>query len=74
LTGNPTSACRTCAGCVFTVAGKGHTHLCAPGRDRNGTFEPQLIPKYQRRVARFDEKILALYAKGMTTRDIQEIV
>lgn len=43
-------------------------------RDRDGTFEPQLIEKYQRRVPGFDEKILALYAKGMTTRDIQEIV
>jgi transposase-like protein len=43
-------------------------------RDRNGTFEPQLIPKHQRRVPGFDEKIMALYAKGMTTRDIQEIV
>jgi putative transposase len=43
-------------------------------RDRDGSFEPQLIEKYQRRVPGFDEKILALYAKGMTTRDIQEIV
>jgi len=43
-------------------------------RDRNGTFEPQLIGKHQRRVPGFDEKILALYAKGMTTRDIQDIV
>jgi putative transposase len=43
-------------------------------RDREGTFEPQLIPKHQRRLPGFDEKILALYAKGMTTRDIQEIV
>jgi len=43
-------------------------------RDRNGTFEPKLIEKHQRRVPGFDEKILALYAKGMTTRDIQEIV
>ncbi len=43
-------------------------------RDRDGTFEPQLIEKHQRRVPGFDEKILALYAKGMTTRDIQEIV
>src|SRR5438128_5733640 len=40
-------------------------------RDRNGTFEPQLIAKHQRRLSGFDEKILALYAKGMTTRDIQ---
>jgi putative transposase len=43
-------------------------------RDREGTFDPQLIPKHQRRLAGFDEKILALYAKGMTTRDIQDIV
>ena len=43
-------------------------------RDRDGTFEPQLIGKYQRRIKGFDEKILALYAKGLTTRDIQDIV
>jgi putative transposase len=43
-------------------------------RDRNGSFEPQLIAKHQRRLTGFDEKILALYAKGMTTRDIQDIV
>ena len=43
-------------------------------RDRDGSFEPQLIPKHQRRIPGFDEKILALYAKGMTTRDIQDII
>ncbi len=43
-------------------------------RDRDGTFEPQLIGKHQRRLEGFDDKILALYAKGMTTRDIQDIV
>jgi putative transposase len=46
----------------------------ATPRDRDGTFEPQLIEKHQRRVPGFDEKILALYSKGMTTRDIQDIV
>jgi putative transposase len=51
----------------------GEVTLATP-RDRDGTFEPQLVPKHQRRVPGFDEKILALYAKGMTTRDIQEIV
>jgi transposase-like protein len=57
-----------------TVGGDlGEITLDTP-RDRNGTFEPQLIPKHQRRLAGFDEKILALYAKGMTTRDIQELV
>jgi transposase-like protein len=43
-------------------------------RDRNSTFEPQLVPKHRRRLAGFDEKILALYTKGMTTRDIQDLV
>ena len=57
-----------------TVQGEmGELTLSTP-RDRDGTFEPQLIGKYQRRVPGFDEKILALYAKGMTTRDIQDIV
>jgi putative transposase len=57
-----------------TVSGDmGEVKLQTP-RDRNGSFEPKLIAKHQRRLAGFDEKIMALYAKGMTTRDIQEIV
>ena len=40
-------------------------------RDRAGTFEPKIVPKRQSRFDGFDEKILALYARGMTTRDIQ---
>src|SRR4051812_38356090 len=40
-------------------------------RDRRGTFQPQLIPKHERRFAGFDDKILALYARGMTVREIQ---
>jgi putative transposase len=51
----------------------GELTLTTP-RDRNGTFEPQLIAKHQRRLSGFDEKIMALYAKGMTTRDIQDVV
>jgi putative transposase len=43
-------------------------------RDRDSTFEPLIIPKHQRQVAGFQDKILALYAKGMSTRDIQEIL
>ncbi len=39
-------------------------------RDRNGSFEPQLIRKGQTRLTQFDEQILALYAKGLSTRDI----
>lgn len=40
-------------------------------RDRNGSFEPQLIPKHQTRWTGFDDKILSLYARGMTVREIQ---
>lgn len=40
-------------------------------RDRHGTFEPQLIPKRQTRWTGFDDKILSLYARGMTVREIQ---
>jgi putative transposase len=40
-------------------------------RDRDGSFEPQIVRKRQRRFEGFDEKILALYARGMSTRDIE---
>lgn len=40
-------------------------------RDRLGSFEPTLIPKGQRRLSDFDEKVIALYARGLTTREIQ---
>ncbi|BBA32880.1 transposase mutator type [Methylocaldum marinum] len=40
-------------------------------RDRNGDFEPQLVSKRQRRLEGFDEKVLALYARGLSTRGIQ---
>jgi len=40
-------------------------------RDREGTFEPRLIAKHERRFTGFDDKILALYARGMTVREIQ---
>jgi putative transposase len=40
-------------------------------RDRNCEFEPQLVPKGRRRFKEFDDKIISLYARGMTTREIQ---
>jgi putative transposase len=40
-------------------------------RDRNGSFEPRLVRKGQRRFEGFDDKILALYARGLSTRDIE---
>ncbi len=57
-----------------TVAGDLGEITIATPRDRHGNFEPQIIAKHQRRVPGFDEKILALYAKGMSTRDIQDTV
>ena len=52
------------------LTGDGPLDLAMP-RDREGTFEPQLIPKHARRFTGFDDKILALYARGMTVREIQ---
>lgn len=47
----------------------GQFELSTP-RDRDGSFEPQLVKKQQTRFTSMDDKILSLYAKGMTTRDI----
>jgi transposase-like protein len=41
-------------------------------RDREGAFEPVIVPKHQREFKGFDEKILSMYAPGLTTRQIQE--
>jgi putative transposase len=41
-------------------------------RDRNATFEPKIVPKGETRFAGFDDKILSLYARGLTTRQIQQ--
>jgi putative transposase len=54
-----------------TLKGKsGEIQIDVP-RDRNGTFEPQIVKKHQTRFDGFDDKILSMYARGMTTRDIQ---
>jgi putative transposase len=49
---------------------QGAVRIDAP-RDRAGTFEPQIVRKRQRRFEGFDEKILALYSRGLSTRDIE---
>jgi putative transposase len=48
----------------------GSVRIEAP-RDRAGSFEPQIVPKHQRRFDGFDERIVAMYARGMSVRDIQ---
>lgn len=48
----------------------GEVEIAVP-RDRNGSFEPQIVAKHQRRFTGFDDKILSMYARGMSTREIQ---
>ncbi len=51
--------------------GTGKIEIAIP-RDRAGSFDPQLIAKYQRRFPGFDDKIISMYARGMSTREIAE--
>ena len=52
------------------LTGTGKLDLQVP-RDRQASFEPQLIAKYRRRFPDFDDKVVSLYARGMTVREIQ---
>jgi putative transposase len=54
-----------------TLKGKNGEVTIEVPRDRNGSFEPQIVKKHQTRFDGFDDKILSMYARGMTTRDIQ---
>lgn len=53
---------------VITTAGQARIEV---PRDRNGSFEPQIVPKRKRRLGATSDMILSLYARGMTTRDIK---
>ena len=52
------------------LTGTSKVTLAVP-RDRAGTFDPKLIAKYQRRFPDFDDKIISMYARGMTVREIR---
>jgi putative transposase len=65
--GAPNQRNGTTAKTLITEHGK--VQVDAP-RDRDGSFEPQIVRKRQRRFVGFDEKILALYSRGLSTRDI----
>jgi transposase-like protein len=52
------------------LAGDGALRIATP-RDRDGSFEPVLLPKHARRFTAFDDCIVALYARGLTVREIQ---
>lgn len=55
-----------------TLKGSFGTLPLAVPRDRNGTFAPQIIEKHQTRFTGFDEQIISLYARGLSTREIQQ--
>jgi len=55
--------------CIITDTGS--VEIEVP-RDRNGEFEPLIVKRHQRRFDGFDEKIISMYVRGTTTRDIQE--
>src|SRR5215207_4198859 len=57
-------------GAKSVLTGTGKLDLQVP-RDRLSTFDPQLIAKYQRRFPGFDDKVVSMYARGMSTREIQ---
>src|SRR4026207_2453563 len=55
-----------------TIKGSFGTMPLEVPRDRNGTFEPQIIEKHQTRFTGFDDNIISLYARGLSTREIQQ--
>ena len=70
IKGNNSGNSRNGASTKIVKGENGEIELAIP-RDRSGTFEPQLIPKGQTRFDGFDSKIVSMYARGLTTRDIQ---
>ena len=53
------------------LTGSSKVRLDIP-RDRGGSFDPKLIARYQRRFPDFDDKIVSMYARGMSTRSIRD--
>src|ERR687883_1485672 len=62
--------CRNGTGKKTVHTETGQCNIEVP-RDRDGSFDPQLVKKRQRRLEGFDDKVLSLYARGLTTREIQ---
>lgn len=69
-TGNNTGNSRNCSYQKKVKGDFGELDLTVP-RDRNASFDPAIIPKGESRFKGFDDKIISMYARGMTTRDIQ---
>ena len=64
---------RNCKGSKTVLTEDGPLHFDVP-RDRSGSFEPLLILKHARRFTGFDDEIIAMYARGMTVREIQSFL
>jgi transposase-like protein len=56
-----------------TVLAENQEAVIQVPRDRNGTFEPEILPKHQKRVPLFNDQILSMYSFGMTNRDIKSV-
>jgi putative transposase len=52
------------------IGDDGAVEIAVP-RDRNGSFEPQIVPKGQTRLEGFDDRVISLYARGLSVREIQ---
>ena len=52
------------------ITGDGEAQIQVP-RDRNSTFEPEIVKKHERRLPLFNDQIISLYSRGMTTRDLR---
>ena len=68
---SPRENTRNGTGVKTVLTDSGAIEIDVP-RDRRGSFEPKLVKKRQRRLEGFDEKVISLYARGMTTREIQQ--
>lgn len=68
-TGEQAGNSRNGYGSKTVITDSGKIEIDVP-RDRSGSFDPQLIAKYQRRFPGFDDKIISMYARGMSTREI----
>jgi putative transposase len=68
--GNNTGNSRNGSSLKEVLSSQGEIDISIP-RDRNGSFDPIVIGKYQKTIGDLEDKIISMYAKGMTTRDIQ---
>ncbi|MDZ4401189.1 transposase, partial [Prosthecobacter sp.] len=69
----PDGNCRNGFSAKTVLGDSGEMDIAVP-RDRHSSFEPLLVPKWQKKLPGFEDKIIALYARGMTVRDIKAML